>query len=80
MLQRSGMLKKVYQAALGLDRPEFKKMMDSVKKNDLIVVTALDRLGRDAEDILNTVSNCERLGVRICILALGRTERYKCHG
>lgn len=58
----------------GLDRPEFKKMMEAVKKNDLIVVTALDRLGRDAEDILNTVNNCERLGVRICILALGQTD------
>lgn len=56
------------------ERPEFKKMMAAVNKNDLVVVTALDRLGRDAEDILNTVNNFEKLGVRVCILALGQTD------
>lgn len=56
------------------ERPEFKKMMAAVNKNDLVVVTALDRLGRDAEDILNTINNFEKLGVRVCILALGQTD------
>lgn len=57
-----------------LERPEFARMMKAVKKGDLVCVTALDRLGRDAEDILNTVNNFERMGVRVCILALGNTD------
>lgn len=57
-----------------LQRPEFAKLMLAVKRGDLIVVTALDRLGRDAEDILHTVNNFEKLGVRVCILALGNTD------
>lgn len=57
-----------------IERKEFKKMMESVKKNDLVVVTSLDRLGRDAEDILNTINNFERMCVRVCILALGQTD------
>jgi putative DNA-invertase from lambdoid prophage Rac len=55
-------------------RPEFAKLMSVAKRGDLCVVTALDRLGRDAEDILNTVNNFEKMGVRVCILALGNTD------
>lgn len=57
-----------------IQRPEFVRMMGAVKKGDLVCVTALDRLGRDAEDILNTVNNFEKMGVRVCILALGNTD------
>lgn len=57
-----------------MQRPEFVRMMGAVKRNDLVCVTALDRLGRDAEDILNTVNNFEKMGVRVCILALGNTD------
>lgn len=57
-----------------LERPEFSRMMARCERNDLVIVTALDRLGRDAEDILHTVNNFERMGVRVCILALGNTD------
>ncbi|MGZ8888018.1 MAG: recombinase family protein [Halobacteriota archaeon] len=57
-----------------LERPEFSRMMARCARNDLVIVTALDRLGRDAEDILHTVNNFERMGVRVCILALGNTD------
>ena len=55
-------------------RPAFSMMLASVKKGDICIVTALDRLGRDAEDILNTVNTFERMGVGVCILALGSTD------
>ncbi len=57
-----------------LERPEFSKLAANIVKGDLLVVTALDRLGRDAEDILNTVNTFQRKGVRVCILALGNTD------
>jgi DNA invertase Pin-like site-specific DNA recombinase len=56
------------------ERPEFSRMLAACSKGDLVVVTALDRLGRDAEDILKTVNTFERMGIRVCILALGNTD------
>lgn len=55
-------------------RPAFASMLAAVKKGDICIVTALDRLGRDAEDILNTVNTFEKMGVGVCILALGNTD------
>lgn len=56
------------------DRPEFARMLEAVKEGDTVVVTAIDRLGRDAEDILNTVNTFQKLGVKVCVLNLGTTD------
>lgn len=56
------------------ERPEFARMLECVKSGDTVVVTAIDRLGRDAEDILNTVNTFQKLGVRVCVLNLGTTD------
>lgn len=57
-----------------LERPEFVRLMEVVTSGDSIIVTALDRLGRDAEDILNTVNAFVRMKVRVCILNLGNLD------
>ena len=39
-----------------LQRPAFAAMQASVKEGDVVIVTMIDRLGRDAEDILHTIN------------------------
>lgn len=56
------------------ERPEFAKMIGAVKDGDTVVVTAIDRLGRDAEDILNTVNTFQNMGVKCCVLNLGTVD------
>jgi len=56
-------------AALG--RPGFAKLVDRLERNDLVVVSKLDRLGRNAMDVRATVDLLAELGVRVHCLALG---------
>lgn len=56
------------------ERPEFSKMLDTIqrmKTDKRLVVTKLDRLGRDAADILGTVRALEELGCAVRVLQLG---------
>ena len=57
-----------------MERPEFAKMMDTIartKKQKRLIVTKLDRLGRDAVDILGTVRALEATGCAVRVLQLG---------
>jgi putative DNA-invertase from lambdoid prophage Rac len=53
------------------ERPEFRRLMDRLEDGDVLVVTKLDRLGRSAVDVRNTVENLAGMGVRVHCLALG---------
>ena len=56
------------------DRPEFGKMLDTIirtKKPKRLVVSKLDRLGRDAIDILSSVKFLEEAGCAVRVLQLG---------
>ena len=55
-------------------RPEFSRLLDRLEPGDVLVVTKLDRLGRNAMDIRKTVEHIEELGVRIHCLALGGVD------
>lgn len=44
-----------------LIRPELKKLLDSLRENDVVVVYKLDRLGRSLKDLIELVND---LGVR----------------
>ena len=57
-----------------MERPEFAKMVDAIgraTKPKRLVVTKLDRLGRDAADIHNTVRHLGSLGCSVKVLQLG---------
>ncbi|HAV1338185.1 TPA: recombinase family protein, partial [Vibrio parahaemolyticus] len=56
------------------ERPEFSRLLDRLEPGDVLVVTKLDRLGRNAMDIRKTVEHLEELGVRIHCLALGGVD------
>jgi putative DNA-invertase from lambdoid prophage Rac len=47
-----------------MERKEFKRLMDRLEWDDVLVVTKLDRLGRNAMDVKVTVENfaSERCG------------------
>lgn len=56
------------------ERPGFKKLMDKLETGDVLVVTKLDRLGRNAIDVRQTVEALEGLGVKVHCLALGGVD------
>ena len=53
------------------ERVGFAKLLDRLESSDLLVVTKLDRLGRNAMDVRATVEKLEASGVRVHCLALG---------
>lgn len=52
-------------------RRGFGRLLDRMEQGDVLVVTRLDRLGRDAIDVSATVSRLAEMGVRVHCLALG---------
>lgn len=55
-------------------RRGFIRLMDKLEAGDVLIVTKLDRLGRDAIDVSTTVGKLEELGVRVHCLALGGVD------
>jgi putative DNA-invertase from lambdoid prophage Rac len=53
------------------ERPGFCRLLDKMEAEDVLVVTKLDRLGRNAMDVRATVEGLQGLGVRVHCLALG---------
>jgi putative DNA-invertase from lambdoid prophage Rac len=56
------------------DRKGFAKLMVKLEDGDVLVVTKLDRLGRNAMDVRATVEYLAGLGVRVHCLALGGVD------
>ena len=56
------------------ERKGFKKLLDKLEAGDVLVVTKLDRLGRNAMDVRATVEKLTALGVRVHCLALGGVD------
>ncbi|MGH0003878.1 recombinase family protein [Pseudovibrio ascidiaceicola] len=52
-------------------RPGFTRLIDRLEIGDVLVVTKLDRLGRDAMDVSATVQQLADAGIRVHCLALG---------
>ncbi|MBD8556930.1 recombinase family protein [Rhizobium sp. CFBP 8762] len=55
-------------------RTGFMKLLDRLEPGDVLIVTKLDRLGRDAIDVSQTVKRLEGMGVRVHCLALGGVD------
>ncbi|AHI81991.1 putative DNA-invertase from lambdoid prophage Rac [Burkholderia thailandensis E444] len=51
-------------------RPGFAKLLDRLDDSDTLVVTKLDRLGRNTTDVLATVERLAEMGVHVHCLAL----------
>lgn len=55
-------------------RPAFRSMLGQIRKGETLVVSKLDRLGRDAIDVLQTVRKLGERGVKVVVLQLGNTD------
>lgn len=55
-------------------RPGFSKLINKLEEGDVLVVTKLDRLGRNAMDVRATVEALTGIGVRVHCLALGGVD------
>jgi putative DNA-invertase from lambdoid prophage Rac len=55
-------------------RPGFMRLLDRLEAGDVLIVTKLDRLGRDAIDVSATVAALEARGVHVHCLALGGVD------
>lgn len=55
-------------------RKEFTRLLDKMEKADVLVVTKLDRLGRNAIDVIATISKLEQIGIKVYCLALGGVD------
>ncbi|WP_395773210.1 recombinase family protein [Agrobacterium pusense] len=50
------------------DRTELATIIEFLREGDELIVTRLDRLGRDTRDVLNIVHDCEQRGAHITVL------------
>lgn len=57
-----------------LERPEFRRLLDRLEAGDVLVVTKLDRLGRNAMDVRQSVEMLAERGIRVICLALGGVD------
>lgn len=55
-------------------RRGFSKLMDRLGSGDVLIVTKLDRLGRDAIDVSTTVKVLSEIGVKVYCLTLGGAD------
>lgn len=56
------------------ERAGFQKLLERMEGGDVLVVTKLDRLGRNAMDVRSTVELLEGRGIRVHCLALGGVD------
>lgn len=57
-----------------MERKGFAKLVDRLEDGDVLIVTKLDRLGRNAMDVRSTVERLASIGVRVHCLALGGVD------
>ena len=55
-------------------RPEFSLLLDKIRDGETLVVSKLDRLGRDAVDVLQTVRLLASRGIQVIVLQLGKVD------
>lgn len=55
-------------------RKGFQKLLERMEPEDVLVVTRLDRLGRDVTDVRSTVEKLSKLRIRVHCLALGGVD------
>jgi DNA invertase Pin-like site-specific DNA recombinase len=57
-----------------MQRPEFGKLLGKLRQGDTLIVSKLDRLGRDMVDVVSMLRRLADEGVRVKVLALGDAD------
>lgn len=61
-------------SAHAAQRQQFKQLLAKIRSGDTLVVAKLDRLGRDAPDVLTTIKRLAELNVEVIVLQLGKLD------
>lgn len=57
-----------------MQRPQFAKMLGQIRDGETLVVTKLDRLGRDAQDVGATIKQLAARRIQVVVLQLGGVD------
>lgn len=57
-----------------MQRPQFAKMLGQIRNGETLVVTKLDRLGRDAQDVGATIKMLVARKIEVVVLQLGKLD------
>lgn len=75
MIESHRLIMEIISGSMPIARRQgFNRLLDKMEKGDVLVVTKLDRLGRDAIDVSMTVAHLENMGIRVHCLALGGVD------
>ncbi|MFZ6750087.1 recombinase family protein [Undibacterium sp. Ren11W] len=55
-------------------RPQFKSLLVQIRDGETLVVSKLDRLGRDAQDVGSTIKALTARGIEVIVLQLGKMD------
>ena len=55
-------------------RPAFKQLLEKIRDGETLVVSKIDRLGRDAVDVLQTVEMLAKRQIKVVVHQLGQTD------
>ena len=55
-------------------RPQFAKLLQQIRDGETLVVSKLDRLGRDAQDVGATIKALAALKIEVIVLQLGKLD------
>jgi len=61
-------------STVAAQRPQFAKLLERMEEGDILLVTKLDRLGRNAIDVQSTVKELAKRGIKVVCLALGGVD------
>lgn len=65
---------KISGSVAAKQRPGFIRLLDRMESGDVLIVTKLDRLGRNAMDVRTTIELLADAGIRVHCLALGGVD------
>lgn len=55
-------------------RPQFNALLGKIRDGETLVVSKLDRLGRDAQDVGSTIKALAARGIEVIVLQLGKMD------
>ena len=80
-IERAGYLVEYWYADEGVSgkvsasqRPQFKALLGQIRNGETLVVSKLDRLGRDAQDVAATIEALAARKIEVIVLQLGKLE------
>jgi putative DNA-invertase from lambdoid prophage Rac len=72
--ERRIIVESVSGSVAAFERKGFARLLDRLELDDVLIVTKLDRLGRNAMDVRSVVDRLAKIGVRVHCLALGGVD------